>query len=324
MSVRMNFAYRAATKIAAACVSRLSVVIYHRVLAEPDPLLPAVPDRKRFAQQLDWLNASFNVLPLHEAVSLLTDGRLPARSLCITFDDGYFDNRLCALPVIVERNLCATFFIATAYVDGGMMWNDRVRESLRARVSGATEIDLREFGLGTYPIESSAGRTIDTVIRELKYRQFAEREATATAIYDAYAQDRNDRLMMTRSEILELHQAGMEIGGHTHRHPILAELDDKSAIEEIRLNKEILEDITQTPLRSFAYPNGQPGKDYTLNHTKIVADLGYSCAVSTSYGAASRHCDRFQIPRFTPWDNSQAKYTLRMLKNYFQSPEITA
>ena len=105
---------------------RLSILIYHRVLARPDPLFPYEVDAKRFGQHLNLLKRFFTVIPLHDAVHLLARGKLPARAACITFDDGYADNAQVALPILQKHGMCATFFIATGFLDGGQMWNDKV------------------------------------------------------------------------------------------------------------------------------------------------------------------------------------------------------
>ncbi|MCK7493591.1 MAG: polysaccharide deacetylase family protein [Comamonadaceae bacterium] len=54
----------------------------------------------------------------------LGEGTLPARALAITFDDGYADNHDVALPILRRHGLNATFFVATGFLDGGIMWND--------------------------------------------------------------------------------------------------------------------------------------------------------------------------------------------------------
>ena len=47
--------------------------------------------------------------------------------------------------------------------------------------------------------------------------------------------------MMASAQIQQLHDAGMEIGGHTLTHPILASIDDAAARTEIAEDKVKLE-----------------------------------------------------------------------------------
>ncbi|MGZ3814607.1 MAG: polysaccharide deacetylase family protein, partial [Mucilaginibacter sp.] len=120
----------------------------------------------------------------------------------------------------------------------------------------------------------------------------------------------------TTGQLKQLHQSGMEIGGHTVNHPILAKLDPKTAEKEILENKMFLENLLNTPLRYFAYPNGKPGTDYLSQHGQLIKDAGYQAALSTQWGVAQQTDDRWQLPRFTPWDNSPIKFMLRMIRLY--------
>ena len=111
--------------------ARWSILIFHRVLSQPDPLFPGEQDARRFNETLSWVERWFRVLPLDEAVSGLRNGTLPARAAAITFDDGYADNATNALPILQRHKMAATFFIATSFMDGGRMWNDSIIEAVR-------------------------------------------------------------------------------------------------------------------------------------------------------------------------------------------------
>jgi len=76
-----------------------------------------------------------------------------------------------------------------------------------------------------------------------------------------------------------------------------------------------LAEIVRAPVRLFAYPNGKPGKDYAVEHVRMVREAGYSAAVSTAWGAATTRTDPLQLPRFTPWDRSPDRFALRLIQN---------
>ncbi len=114
-----------------AAARELSILVFHRVLPEPDPLFPDCRMRRGFARSVGWLHRWFNVLPLDEAIGRLAGGTLPERAAAITFDDGYADNFTVALPLLRERGSTATFFVATGFLDGGRMLNDTIIEAIR-------------------------------------------------------------------------------------------------------------------------------------------------------------------------------------------------
>jgi len=109
----------------------LSILVFHRVLPEPDPLFPNEVDAQRFDALLGWVKDWFSVLPLEEAVERLQRNRLPERAAAITFDDGYADNYAVALPILQRQGLSAMFFIATGFLNGGRMFNDTAIETVR-------------------------------------------------------------------------------------------------------------------------------------------------------------------------------------------------
>ena len=86
--------------LALASRGRLSILIFHRVLRERDPLLPTEPTGAEFDSLLAHLANRFSILPLAEAVERLYGGTLPRSAMAITFDDGYADNLSVAAPIL--------------------------------------------------------------------------------------------------------------------------------------------------------------------------------------------------------------------------------
>lgn len=298
--------------------ARLSILIFHRVLPRPDPLFPGEIDAAQFDAICAWIKGWFNVLPLDEAARRLREGALPERALAITFDDGYADNHDVALPILLKHGLVCTFFVATGFLDGGRMWNDTVIESVRR--TPLPRLDLRGvcgMDLGIHALESPQGRraAIDQVIGGIKYMAPAERQAVVDAIAARAQAALPGDLMMSSEQVRGLHRAGMQIGGHTVSHPILARLERHAARDEIEAGKKKLEALIAEPVRLFAYPNGKPVEDYTGEAVSLAKELGFEAAVSTAWGAAGAAADPFQLPRFTPWDRTKLRFGVRLAAN---------
>lgn len=291
----------------------LSILVYHRVLEQPDPLFPEQIDSARFAQHLDVLGECFNVMPLPEAVSRLLTGRLPRRAACITFDDGYADNATVALPLLRARGMHATFFIASGFLDGGRMWNDTVIEAVRHTPHKA--LDAACAGLGVLPCgdREQKRHAVDALIGVLKYLPIHQRAELVKQIAHGSAAQLPTDLMMSSRQVRELHSAGMEVGAHTVNHPILASLPAAAAQAEIASGRDMLEGIIGGRVGLFAYPNGKPGQDYLPDHVAQVRALGFDGAFTTAWGRDS--ADPYQLPRFTPWDRSPQRFALRLARN---------
>ena len=169
---------------------RLTVLMFHRVHERPDSLFPNQMHAAMFRERMHWIRTWFNVLPLDQATNALARGTLPARALAITFDDGYADNFTVALPILRELDLHATFFVASAFIDGGRMWNDTVIEAVRGAVGDV--LDLSSVGLGTHRIGTLEARrqAINAILLQLKYLSLAQREAQTVAVAVAARQGR--------------------------------------------------------------------------------------------------------------------------------------
>ncbi|MFG6416577.1 polysaccharide deacetylase family protein [Roseateles sp. DC23W] len=302
--------------------ARLNVLIFHRVLREPDPLFPDEVDAARFDELLGWVNSWFNVLPLDEAARRLQDGSLPARAAALSFDDGYADNHDVALPLLQRHGLPCSFFVATGFLNGGRMWNDTLIEAVRRSTLPTLDLrglqDAKGADLGQHALGETDTRRelLEQLIGRVKYLAPEPRVSCVDAIAARAEIRPPDDLMMTSDQVRALRGAGMQIGAHTVSHPILATLDANAAADEIGRSRDVLQQTLGERVGLFAYPNGKPGTDYLPEvHPAIVRELGFDAAVSTRWAAARRGEDVFQIPRFTPWDRGRFKFGLRLARN---------
>ena len=96
--------------------SGLRILFYHRVSNDHDEL--AVTPRA-FAEQMDYLvSEAYRVADVLTAIDLLDSGKPLARTVALTFDDGFLDVAEHALPVLSERGFHATVFVSPGVTDG--------------------------------------------------------------------------------------------------------------------------------------------------------------------------------------------------------------
>jgi len=301
---------------------RLSILIFHRVLAHKDPIVNWDLDATEFQQTMEWLKEWFNVLPLDQAIARLNDHSLPARSAAITFDDGYADNFTVALPILQAHGLTATFFIATGYLDGGRMWNDTVIEAVCH--CNKARIDLSREGLGVHELNSSDAirQAIMSILNNVKYRDPQERLKALDYVAAVSGARLPQDLMMTSDQVKIMRHAGMSIGAHTVTHPILARLSPEEVRAEVAESKRFLESLLQERVGLFAYPNGKPNVDYRAADADIIRSLGFDAAVTTAWGVVDAKSNLMQLPRFTPWDRTRFRFGTRLVSNLLQNSRL--
>lgn len=295
---------------------RLSILVYHRVLAEVDPMRPGIPDVAGFNWQMKLIREHFQPLSLDDALTRLEEGSLPPRAICVTFDDGYADNLVHALPVLQRWQIPATVYVASGFLEGGRMWNDSVIEaftSTRQDYAELPELGLERLDLST---PSRRLRSCYETISLIKYLQPEERLRRVDGICQALGRPVLPQdLMLTRRQLQELATAGIEIGNHTVSHPVLSAVEESRVVHELEQSSRDIEAIIQRPVRHFAYPNGIPGKDFTERHQQLIKDLGFASAVTTHWGVSTQTTNRWALPRFTPWDQTPHRFAARLIMN---------
>lgn len=123
---------------------RAPVLMYHYLSTPPVDAdiyrrdLSVAPEL--FAAHLDRLLAEgYTAVSLYTVIDALQRGApLPDKPVVITFDDGYRDNYENAFPLLRARNMPATIFVVTDFIDEQrpeyLTW-DMAREMLRAGIA---------------------------------------------------------------------------------------------------------------------------------------------------------------------------------------------
>ena len=117
------------------------------------------------------MSERFEVVPLAALIERIRAGQPQESLVALSFDDGYADNLMEALPVLRRFGLPATIFVATGPVfsrandSGGKSWNDyfcwrlpRARRELRMEITSRRARKLRGRGRGRGRVLASAQR----------------------------------------------------------------------------------------------------------------------------------------------------------------------
>lgn len=97
----------------------------------------------------------------------------------------------------------------------------------------------------------------------------------------------------TWDQIIEMHNAGMDIQSHSRTHPDLRGLSDEELLWQILGSREALEARLGKQIRFFCYPAGR----YDENAIRALQTFGYWAAVTTEYGATHSFEDLYALKR---------------------------
>ncbi len=302
-------------------------LMYHRVC--PDAGSPGVaevgfdPNRslavtqRAFEAQMRYLAEHCSCLSLDDLIDGLRRGRLPSRSVAVTFDDGYLDNLTLALPVLRAHRVPATVYVTTGLVErvAGMWWYE-----LEALIADSAQLRYywqgRRWNWETASLaeKQRAFRGLNTLFKTLDSDQQA---ALMSKLRAACGQPPADRggAVLDRLQLLELAADPLiTIGAHTHHHPVLSRLPEIQLRHEMMRSRDLLERWLGRPVNHFAYPFGgaeQAGQ----REFRAAAQLGFASAVTTRPG----HFHRFHrrhlhaLPRVAiDHGDSQASFEFKL------------
>lgn len=303
------------------------ILAYHRI-ARPqlDPLgLCLFPDH--FAAQLDTLRHMANVIDLETLRQGLEQGKLPKRSVVLTFDDGYQDFMSTALPLLQKQNLPATLFVVSGAM-GQEFWWDRLTRIIFGPVMLPEELSL-EIGSETFRWslwDMGHWRQKQTarywLMKELGARlewQVEQRPLLLTQL-QAWAETYEplppaEALALTSDELQTIAANPLiTIGAHTVNHPRLSQLPSTAQREEIRQSKTSLEALLQQPVTFFSYPHG----DSALLAQQFVAEAGFHLACTSGNSPVHGKQNLVNLPRFwaSDWDGQTfAQWLKRWLRD---------
>ncbi len=276
-----------------------AVLMYHRVLPRTEAARRAVEPGmfvtpETFARHLDWLLASFRVLPLAEVAGRLAEDRpLPERAVALTFDDGWRDNLEHALPALRRRALPATLFAVTDRVGTtGAFWPDEVSRRLGALDPGAQREVVAGLGIraGGDPLadclahlKSLAHTALGPALETLR-----ERARGAGA-----PEPQEERELLDWDELATLQAAGVAVESHAASHALLTRLDPAEAAAELSRAREALAARGLGRDGLLAYPSGA----FDVRVRGLAGQAGYRAAVTTRPGLASASDELLALPR---------------------------
>ncbi|MES0880873.1 polysaccharide deacetylase family protein [Roseibium sp. SCP14] len=102
-----------------------------------------------------------------------------------------------------------------------------------------------------------------------------------------------EREMLRAEEIRHLHECGIEIGAHSLSHPELDILDIASCEREIRGSRHLLEEITGSQVKAFAYPHGYA----SATTRRLTREAGFTSAVRVRHALSHTSENRFGLSR---------------------------
>ena len=277
------------------------ILMYHRVNSPASlgramqPGMYVTPES--FERQMAYLTRHYSVISLQELADAVVSGEAPpARSVVLTFDDGWLDNFEHAFPVLKRYQLPATIFLATDYINGNKsLWSDSIPYSLAA-LAGAKNVNtflsaegLRDFKeslsylLGAQQAQNTPNapayiESLDSFLNSLKTVSHEKREALTDELSAIAALETGEtmpRAFLNWKEVATMQKSGIDFACHTHSHIPLPDLDSDEASRDIQTSVALLKAQRCFDSNVFCYPEGRISEE----SQQVIAESGFFSAV---------------------------------------------
>ena len=296
-----------------------AILMYHRVLPEEllkeDLNIGMAVTVSEFEKQIKNLKSKYKIVSIDEFNKNIKEKKNEFM-VAITFDDGYKDNLIYALPILEKYQIPATIYITTRFLDNDtwMWWYELKNEILNKSELNFEFKKLKyNFILRKYTEKNIAFEKIRKLFLTLK----ANEQIILLEIITGKKERKSySEICLSKEDLVILDKNPLiTIGSHSHSHLNLSILGREDLLYEINKATEKLENLLNHKIKHFSYPYGQ--KNQTSNReSNLIADLNFNTAVTTQVYPV-RNCSSFLLPRIYVGNNTCDKTLINHLSGFY-------
>lgn len=282
------------------------ILRYHSIKEDPRPYEDLIGEAiihtvDVFKKQMEILARRYNPISIDDLYLYLKGEKtLPARSVLVTFDDGYADNLELAAPILNQYEIPATIYVTVnAVSDHSIPWFVRLRfafwhtnvKNWKNPFNGsAFELDCKESRVKAF---INSCRSFASLAGEKQTRVVTEVERVLEV--DTSSQVKN--FILNWQQMKQLIDMGHTIGSHTLSHPNLAYVKEDEVLSELLKSRKILEEKLNVPVYHLSYPNPALQPNWNEKVVQVAKQTGYRTAVTSDPGPVRKGDNALALKR---------------------------
>jgi len=242
---------------------------------------------KDFEKDLDVLLEFYEPISLKKLIELSNSKKeINKNYFHLTFDDGLANFYEVVAPILLKKNIPATVFINTNFVDNKELFY-RYKASLLLNFHTISDTTIKDRFHKFIKRNNSSKGKVAIFLLNVKFKNRLELDKLANAVgYDFNEFLKSENPYLSKKKINDLIQQGFTFGAHSLNHPYYSELTLNEQIVQTRNSLNWLEQELGLNYKAFSFPFTDYGVSSNLFSTIYSEKL-----VDISFGTAGIKVD---------------------------------
>jgi peptidoglycan/xylan/chitin deacetylase (PgdA/CDA1 family) len=281
------------------------------------PLIKGL-DLSLFRQQIEFMKKNFNIVTMEEVMDATEGkGKLPEKALLLTFDDGYVDNYMFALPILEEYGVQGSFFIpGKTFSTHQLLDVNKIHyilananilelvEDVKGKMDHYRGLEFDYAPTDELFNEHAAADRLDSketvFVKRMLQTVLPEqvRNMICSSLFEKYVGVSEEQLAyelyMTEDQIKTMKRHGMFIGIHGYDHYWLGNLAPEQMKQDISMALDTLDEFIDRKHWVMNYPYGS----YNQEVLDYIKSQGACVGLTTDVRVADIGADpALELPR---------------------------
>ncbi len=287
--------------------------LFHRVSPERDELWDPM-SVELFEKCIAYISRNYHVVKIEDLDSIETI-KTKKGIATISFDDGYKDNIIHALPILSKYNVKASFYVVTDCINYNTpTWTHKLEYLFLNTQNAELNLDFNflteELKVKVLPTRQHRLDYVRKLKPELKKISHENRNLVLNKVSSAFNDVELPNLMMNWDDLKVLKNNGHTIGSHTLTHCMLGTMSNLDDVKyELNESAKIINQKLGEFPKTISYPVGS----YNEATIKLSMDAGYKIGLAVKQDVYRPSIDEpFEIPRIELYNEPWWKTKLRI------------
>jgi peptidoglycan/xylan/chitin deacetylase (PgdA/CDA1 family) len=241
------------------------IINYHMVSDEELPYIKNLyhyRDVSGFRKDLELFRSVYQPVGMIDLLeSLFPGGKpLPGNALILTFDDGFREMHDIVVPLLLEFDIPATFFLTCNFIDNKSLNHDNKKSMLVESLKLGSSRDRSRKIDELIKENDVPGKDPPDCIMSIPYAQRSLLDDIAEVMGIDFNQFLNEiQPYLTSTQVENLIHSGFTIGAHSVDHANFGELSQEGQIDQIRKSLAFLARRFSIDYSFYAFPYSDRG-----------------------------------------------------------------